>query len=193
MTQRAELVACLEALLRLLESRCQDLGDSPFVSSQQLVGEVSTSLWWFRRGRFPKLWALGLLLGPSGPVAKIAQRNGWAAEFQVLQGRFERAAHALNRVRYRASELPVELGDHVIVRYFFRRKAARVTYLPGVSKPSAEIDFDGLFRVGVQVSDGPFVAVHVDPETLEVKDDMAFVRRDPAAIPAPPPNEELRR
>ncbi len=111
-------------------------------------------------------------------------------EFKECRSKFTAAFEALNCVRYFDSEQPVRLGDHVGLRVLFRTRAGRVTYLPGVSPENREIDFGGLFRVGIDF-DGGFVMWHVDPDSLELKKGVAFVKTDPNAIPEVPTAEEL--
>jgi len=193
MTDRARLISVLERLLPLLETRAGNLGDSPFVSAQQPFGEVSTQLWHLRRGRLRRAWSLAMLFGENGPLARLAEQNGWADEYQPMQAEACKAIASLGRIRYFGSEEVVALGDHVALRVFFRKTSGRVTYLPGVSRPRSEIDFGGLLRIGVQEQSGAFVAIHVDPETLEVKKGLRFVRRDAVAIPSCPSDEELSR
>ncbi len=184
---------CLEQLLPLLEERGMLADGSVFVSSQQPFGDVASCLWHLRRGRTPKLWPLALLFAESGPLRVIADRNGWASEYQGLASQFREAIEALNRIRYHATEAHVTLGDRVELRVLFRLRTGRVTYLPGVSTTRDDIDFGGIFRVGIQVFDGPFVMVHVNPETLELKRGVRLLDRDPSPHPHCPTDEELRR
>ncbi len=168
------------------------LGDTPFVSVQQLVGEVSLQLGQLRGGSIRRLWTLALLFGETGPLAQLADLNGWTGEYRQVQASARTALEALNRIRYCGSEQAVQLGDYVGLRVLLRQRSGRVTYLPGATAPRAEVDFNGVFRVGVQVVGGPFVAVTVDPDRLELKKDVRFIRRDPVGIPACPTDEQLR-
>jgi hypothetical protein len=69
-------------------------------------------------------------------------------------------------------------------------RSGRVAYLPGVSLENPEIDFGGLFRVGIDF-EGGFTSCHVDPDTLELKEGVAFVKSDPESIPSVPSAEQL--
>ena len=193
MNHRQRLVRCLESLVVLLEERSQAGDGEVFVSAQQPLGEIATALWHLRRGPAPRLWSLALLLSETSPLATMAARDGWVEEYRQVLQESGQAFETLMRVRYSNSEDVVALGDHVAFRLFFRTAHGRVVYLPGVSTPSPEIDFGGLFRVGVQVENGPFVTHHVDPGTLEVKKGVRLVKRDAAAIPARPSDDEMRR
>lgn len=190
MSARAVLVEAVGRIVERLEKAPQDLSGTFYVSTQQPLGDLAQPLWHYRRGKFPHLRRLALLFGEGGPLETIARANGWLPEFRESQAKFAGAFEALNCVRYFESEQPVSLGDHVTVRVLFRRRVGRVAYLPGVSPESPEIDFGGLFRVGID-SDGGFVMCHVDPDSLELKKDVRFVRSDSSALPAIPTAEEL--
>jgi hypothetical protein len=174
----------------ILEKRPQRLDGTFYVSTQQPFGDLVQPLWHYRRGSFPKLRQLAPMFAAGGPLETLAQGNGWLTEFSQSKAEFDRAFQALNRVRYTASELPVELGDHVSLRVLFRRRSARVTYVPGASPENPEIDFGGLFRVGIDFGDG-FVSWHIDPDSLELKKGVTFLKRDSTGIPPVPSAEEL--
>lgn len=190
MSVRAVLVEAVAGVVERLEKAPQDLAGTPYISTQQPFGDLAQPLWHYRRGRFPHLRQLAVLFGPGGPLETLAQSNGWLPEFKQCQSKFTEAFEALNRVRYFSSEQPVELGDHVSLRVLFRTRAGRVTYLPGVSRENPDIDFGGLFRVGIDF-DGGFVMCHVDPDALELKKGVTFVTRDAKAIPEVPSAMEL--
>ena len=69
-------------------------------------------------------------------------------------------------------------------------RSGRVTYLPGVSPENSEIDFGGLLRVGIDFGSG-FVMWHIDPDSLELRKGVAFVKREPEDFPSVPSTEEL--
>jgi hypothetical protein len=138
-----------------------------------------------------KVWVLAALLCRDGLIEQLATQNSWLEEFRTLQPRFESALSVLNRVRYHGSERVVELGDRIRVWYFFSRRAGRVAYVPGLSKPHSEIEFGGLFRVGVDIPGQTFMAIHVDPNTLQLKRGVTFVDRDTSPIPDLPTQEEF--
>lgn len=190
MTQREVLVDAVERIVNILEKAPQDVSSTIYISSQQPFGDLVQPLWHYRRGKFVQLRQLALMFAPGGPLEKLAQANGWLSQFQESQASFDAAFQALNCVRYFDAERPVQLGDHVRLRVLFRMRAGRVSYLPGVSPENPEIDFGGLFRVGIDF-DGGFVMWHVDPDSLELKRGVTFVKRDPLSVPAIPSAEEL--
>lgn len=190
MRARAVLVEAVERVVERLEKSPQDLSGTFYVSTQQPFGDLVQPLWHYRRGKFPQLRQLALIFGPGGPLETLAQANGWLPEFRTCQAGFRAAFEALNCVRYFDSEQPVRLGDHVSLRVLLRTRAGRVAYLPGVSPENPEIDFGGLFRVGIDF-DGGFVTCHVDPDSLELKKGISFVERDANAVPEVPSTEEL--
>ena len=190
---RDQIVHVLERLLALLEARVQQVSDSGYVSPQQPIGDVSQRLWHVRRGNFAGLHHLSLLFAERGPLARLANADGWTAQLIPLQQQFLVSFAALNRIRYHGTEQAVELGDHVQVAsplFFLRKPTGRVSYLPGMPRHNAQLDFGGLFWVGVQAH--RFVAVHVDPDSLELRRTVKFLKHDAENVPPPPSEEELR-
>lgn len=183
----------LERTLGLLESRTADVTGTGYVSPQQPFGDIAQRLWHIRRQRYAGLHHLSLLFAAGGPIETIAARNGWPEEFRALQAEFLTAFGTLNGIRYFATERRVELGDHVELRVLFRTRRGRVCYLPGQPRHEPEIDFGGLFRVGVDVPGHSFVAVHVDPDSLDLQKSVRFIARDPRNVPEPPSGPELAR
>jgi len=182
----AQLVGVLERTCALLEDRTRDVASTGYVSPQQPFGDIAQRLWHVRRQRYAGLHHLSLLFAGGGPLEAIATRNGWSNEFRTLKAEFQPAFDALNCIRYFATEQRVELGDHVELRVLFRKRRGRVCYLPGKPTHNPEIDFGGLFRIGVDIPGHSFVAVHVDPEALDLKKSVRFVARDPHNVPEPP-------
>jgi hypothetical protein len=189
-SQGARLVANVERLIPLLE-QSREVRGTPYVSTQQPLGDVASALWHFRRGNYRSLLHVSLLLAPGGPIAGLARSNGWTDRYEALAADFGECFGALNRIRYASSEQTVELGDHVVVRGPFSKRAGRVAYLPGVSAPRDVIDFGGLFRVGIVFPDGKFSIVHVDPASLDLRKIVAFVKRDASNLPGVPSDREL--
>jgi hypothetical protein len=188
----AALVACLEELLRRIEES-RNLADSDYISVQQPVGDLAKCIWQFRRGNYSRLFHLSLVLAPGGPVSKLAAANGWLESYEERAAQFRQDFARLNGIRYAGSERCVELGDHVVLRGMLRQRSGRVSYLPGVSQPRAAIDFGGLFRVGIELAGGGFTAVHVDPESLELRRTVRFVKLDSRNPPAVPSDSDLER
>lgn len=192
MSDRERLVKALESVIEYLDKRTSDVSGTVYISSQQPLGDISQPLWHIRRGNFVQLRVLALAFDARGPLSHIARVNGWESEFEHARDDFFTAFDALNRIRYFQSETPVELGDRVRLRHLFSKKSGRVVYLPGVSQPNSEIDFGGLFRLGVSIEDGTFTAYHVDPDSLAVVKSVEFEGRDSEGIPEMPSDEELR-
>jgi hypothetical protein len=185
-TPGAELVKVLERTLGLLERRTTDVAGTGYVSSQQPFGDIAQRLWHIRRRRYAGLHHLSLLFAPSGPIETLAARNGWPDDFRALQVEFRAAFDALNGIRYFQTEQRVELGDHVEVRGLLRTRRGRVSYLPGQPRHDPDIDFGGLFRVGIHVPGHSFAIVHVDPDSLDLRKYVRFVSRDPRDVPEMP-------
>jgi hypothetical protein len=185
-THGAELVKVLERTLGLLESRTANVAGTDYVSPQQPFGAVAQRLWHIRRQRYAGLHHLSLLFAAGGPIETLAARNGWPEDFRALQAEFRTAFDALNGIRYFATERRVELGDHVELRGLLRTRRGRVSYLPGQPRHDPDIDFGGLFRVGIDVPGHAFAIVHVDPDSLDLKKSVRFVARDPRNVPEAP-------
>jgi hypothetical protein len=84
-------------------------------------------------------------------------------------------------VTYNDRMTPVQLGDHVLTRVWFRRRKGRVVYVPGVSTPNANMEYNGLTWVGIRLEDtGGFVSTLVDPKEAYLRHKEILVARDPA-------------
>ncbi|WP_146151791.1 hypothetical protein [Ahniella affigens] len=188
MSQRDTLVEAVKRVVDILESKPQDVSGTIYLTTQQPLKELVEPLWHYHRGRFPHLRHVALLFAAGGPLEQVATRNGWRSPFERSQAAVLKSFQALNRVRYFGSEDPVELGDRVSLRVMFRRRIGRVAYLPGVSPENPEIDFGGIFRVGIDCP-GFFVSCHVDPDFLELKKGITLVARDPLDVPPVPPDD----
>ena len=88
------------------------------------------------------------------------------------------------RVTYRDRVTSVELGDHVQMRVFFRRRTGRVVYVPGISARNSTMEFNGLTWVGVRLENGDFISLVVDPRESYLRNKVAFLRRDLAGFTA---------
>jgi hypothetical protein len=191
MNNGENVVKVLESIFSLLESKVENVSGTGYVSPQQPLGDLSQKLWHYRRKHYVGLHHVSLLFSETGPLNTISQLNGWANQFTALRNDFFVAFHALNRIRYHMTEEPVELGDHVHLRLFFKNRIGRVSYLPGRPVHNTNIDFNGLFSVGIEIKGGGFVAVHVDPDTLDLKKSVRFIKRDTMNIPEVPPESVL--
>lgn len=183
-TSQTKLVKSLEGLIDLIEKRVQDVTMTDYISSQEPFADIGHCLWNIRRGDFSTLLHLSMLLGRHGPISSIATRHGWNKELEAIQEDFRDAFAKLHRIRYFATEVPVELGDHVAIRMFFKTRRGRVTYVSGSSKPNDEIDFGGILHIGIDVPGEMFVAYPVDPRTFCIRKSVVFERRDAENTPA---------
>jgi hypothetical protein len=79
---------------------------------------------------------------------------------------------------------PVQLGDHVLTRIWFRKRKGRVVYVPGVSALNTNMEYNGLCWVGIRLDDGGFVSTVVDPKDAYLRHKEVLVERDPRGYPA---------
>jgi hypothetical protein len=84
---------------------------------------------------------------------------------------------------------PVQLGDHVETRVWFWKKKGRVVYVPGVSPPNTNMEYNGLCWVGIRLEEGGFVSTVVDPEGAYLRRKEVLLKRDPQGF-APLSEEE---
>ena len=92
-------------------------------------------------------------------------------------------------VRYYASDLPVNLGDVVELRVWFKWRRARINYVPGISKANGEMEHNGLFWIGITREDGNFAADIVDPDTGCTRKIVRFLSRGSKDQLPPVPDE----
>lgn len=83
----------------------------------------------------------------------------------------------LSPVRYRNSDVEVQLGDHVEGRVWFQKYKGRVVYVPDISPPNVEFEQYGLSYVGIRLTDGCTVATLVDPKTRHLVKKVTFLNR----------------
>jgi hypothetical protein len=88
-------------------------------------------------------------------------------------------------ITYYQDNVVVNVGDYVKVRILFRWKIGRVVYVPGVSMFNPNMEYNGLQWVGIQIDDGPFLGVVVDPNTKTIKKTVQFIDRGEAAELSP--------
>lgn len=77
--------------------------------------------------------------------------------------------------KYHSKNL-VELGDIVTIRVLFKRMQGKVVYVPGISEPNSEMEFNGITYVGIKTAEG-MVASTVDPETGVIKKGIRLINR----------------
>lgn len=94
-------------------------------------------------------------------------------------------------VTYYDGKAPVLLGDHVEVRFFFRRTQGRITYVPGLSKPHSEMEFGGLTWVGINLERGWVIKEVVDPESGRLKKGVKFLGRSTTDVKGIEPGDKL--
>jgi hypothetical protein len=86
-------------------------------------------------------------------------------------------------VTYNDRVTPVQLGDHVLTRVWFRKRKGRVVYVPGVSAVNTNMEYNGLCWVGIRLEDGGFVSTVVDPTGAFLRHKEVLVQRDPDGCP----------
>jgi hypothetical protein len=82
-------------------------------------------------------------------------------------------------VTYHDRATPVQLGDHVLTRVWFRKRKGRVVYVPGISTFNSNMEYNQLTWVGIRLEDGSFVSTVVDPEGAFLVHKDTLVQRDP--------------
>jgi hypothetical protein len=87
-------------------------------------------------------------------------------------------------VTYNDRVTPVQLGDHVLTRIWFRKRKGRVVYVPGISALNTNMEYNGLCWVGIRLDDGGFVSTVVDPGGAYLRHKEVLVERDPSGYPA---------
>lgn len=93
-------------------------------------------------------------------------------------------------ITYRDRVTPVELGDHVQMRIFFRKHLGRVVYLPGVSPFNPAMEYGGLRWVGVRLEEGGFASLVVDPDGGYLRNRVGFLGRATTGFTELPPEED---
>src|SRR5260370_3927073 len=81
-------------------------------------------------------------------------------------------------IRYFDGVTEVQLGDRVALRVLFRQRSGCVVYVPGISDPRLEFEYDGLCWVGMRLMDCSLVATIVLTKTGNLKKKVKFVERD---------------
>ena len=83
-------------------------------------------------------------------------------------------------VLYADRTTPVQLGDRVETRVWFSKKQGRVVYVPGISPPNSNMEYNGLCWVGIRLDEGGFVSTVVDPKGAFLRRKEKLRRRDPS-------------
>lgn len=96
-----------------------------------------------------------------------------------------------DQIHYFGTDIAVQLGDYVLIRRWFRKLSARITYVPGISAKNSDMEFNGLTWVCVQIPGGTRFGVVVNPENRELKKNVTFVKRGGADIPFIGSNEQV--
>lgn len=79
--------------------------------------------------------------------------------------------------KYFGGDVPVLPGDYVETTIWWRRRRGRVVYVPFVSPLNRYMDYDGMFMVGFQIDNGPFVGAALDPDNGYLKKKNRFIAR----------------
>jgi hypothetical protein len=96
-----------------------------------------------------------------------------------------------NRViTYSDRVTPVQLGDHVETRVWWRKRRGRVVYVPGISAVNHEMERDGLTWVGIRLDEGSFVSTVVDPDGRFLRKNEKLLARDSKAFAELKPDED---
>ena len=93
-------------------------------------------------------------------------------------------------VTYLDRTTPVQLGDHVETRVWWRKRRGRVVYVPGISAVNRNMERNGLVWVGIRLEEGGFVSTVVDPEGFFLRKHEKLLKRDPEGFAALRPDED---
>jgi hypothetical protein len=81
-------------------------------------------------------------------------------------------------VKYADGVTDVQLGDRAALSIWFRLRAGRVVYVPGVSPLNPEFEYNGMRWVGIRLEDRSLVATPVLARTETLKPKVKFIDRD---------------
>jgi hypothetical protein len=93
-------------------------------------------------------------------------------------------------ITYSDKVTPVQLGDRVETRVWWRKRPGRVVYVPGLSPLNQEMARGGLTWVGIRLDEGGFVSTVVDPTGLFLVKNEKFLARDPSGFTPLGPDED---
>ena len=94
-------------------------------------------------------------------------------------------------ITYSDGTTEVRLGDRASVSVWFRRRIGRIVYVPGVSRPNPEFEYNGMRWVGIRLDDHSLVATPVLVRDESLKAKVRFLGRDdsPAEMITPESRE----
>ena len=96
------------------------------------------------------------------------------------------------KICYWGGTVDVKPGDHVELRVWFRRRAGRVVYVPGVSPFNSHYEFNGLRWVAIR-SKNMLIGTIVNPSAGTLKKKVRFLHRDNSVLEELPRAEELEK
>lgn len=114
----------------------------------------------------------------------------------VIAGRLKPSGERyVSKLFYHGTDIEVMLGDRV--RYtkglFWRRAVSgRVCYMPGVSNPHPQLDFEGTRMWSIQLENGSNYAWIYCPEEVQPSWRIKFVARDGSVDGLLTPDEILK-
>jgi hypothetical protein len=91
-------------------------------------------------------------------------------------------------VRYDGGNVEVHLGDRVELRGWFRRRQGTVNYVAGISEPHEEMEYGGLYWVGLALDSGIFTGALVDPDTGCTRKNLLLLDRGESSHLLPLPD-----
>src|SRR5215831_2741003 len=80
-------------------------------------------------------------------------------------------------IRYFGNHVAVQPGDQVETRVWFTRRKGRIVYVPGISPPNAQFEFNGL-KWDASRSGGMLIGSIVDHRAGTLKKRVRFIERD---------------
>ena len=72
----------------------------------------------------------------------------------------------------------VQLGDRVSISIWFRSREGRVVYVPGISTPNREFEYNGMQWAGIRLEDERLVATPILGKTRTLKKKVHLIARD---------------
>ena len=95
-------------------------------------------------------------------------------------------------VLYSGSDLPVRLGDFVVVKgLLWGKRPGRINYCPGQSPAHAEFEWPECTHVGIALDSGPVMGFPIFPGHNFVGRRVVFIKRSDGSYPGLQPNDTL--